>query len=108
MFFLVLQTEEEQLKMERIYHTYRNRLYSVALKSVKNKGLAEDYVANTFLVAMENLDKIDESDEKRTMGYLAIICTRLIYKDYNKNKKLEEAFEKTEQGYLVVPKTVTE
>lgn len=59
-------------KMTAIYEKYKNTMYAVALKILKNPQDAEDAVHNAILPIMRNLDAIKDVDSKDCMYYVTM------------------------------------
>ncbi len=73
MLFFMFDSENE-LKIERLYHSYKKLLYKVAFDILHDNALSEDAVHDTFLRVMKNLNKIDEENCPRTRNFLVVIC----------------------------------
>lgn len=73
LYLYMLDTEEEKDKFTRIYEDYRQFMFYVANKVLRDEGLAEDALQESFLRVVNNLHKIDESDVPKTKGFLKII-----------------------------------
>lgn len=88
LFFLnMLDTEDEKTKFIALYNLYKDLLYWIARKRVKNSQDAEDCVQDTFLYVAKNFNKIDKIDSKRTKAYLSTIVTGFAIDIYNKSLK---------------------
>ena len=74
MFFIALEDEESQLKIERLYYRYRDIMYKTAYGILKDESLAEDAISESFIRIIRNLHKINESDESSTKNFLIIVC----------------------------------
>lgn len=81
-------------KWERLYIKYWKLLYAVAIRRLMNGSDAADAVQTTFEKVSQNLDKIDEADERRTFNYLLSILKNLITDKYRMAKKEQEALTK--------------
>ena len=55
----LLETEEEKNQLMILYQCFREPLYEVAFFKVKSVEKAEDFVHETFMKMMDNLDRID-------------------------------------------------
>ena len=51
----------EKQAIEILYNTYREKLYFFVLKNVDNKDLAEDIIEETFLSAMQNINRLKDA-----------------------------------------------
>lgn len=69
----MIETAEDQTKFERIYTQYKDILYGVAYKILKDPQDAEDAVHCAFVKLAENIYKIDEAICPKTKGYIVTI-----------------------------------
>lgn len=81
-------------KWERLYVKYWKLLYAAAIRRLMNRSDAADAVQTTFERVSQNLDKIDEDDERRTFNYLLSILKNLITDKYRMEKKEQQALTK--------------
>ena len=80
----MIETAEDQTKFERIYTQYRDILYCVAYKILKNPQDAEDAVHHAFVKLAENIYKIDEPICPKTKGYIVTIVENKAIDMYRK------------------------
>ena len=99
MIFLIIDSEEDMLKTERIYHKHRVLMYNVAYCILKDRYLAEDAVEEAFVRIIKNLDKIDENDDVRTRSYVAMICRNVAKSIYKKRTKENAAEDFPTESY---------
>lgn len=57
---MMLDTEEEKSKFEKIYFKYRQLMFKVANDILSDEYLAEDTVHKSFIKIMKHLDKIND------------------------------------------------
>ncbi len=88
----LLDKEEEISKFELIYNTYKNTMYYIAHNILNDSYLSEDAVHEAFLRIINNLEKIEEVDSKKTKGLVVIIVKNISIDIYRKNKKEREQF----------------
>lgn len=75
----MLETPEEKSKFETIYLENRNLLFHVANRILHNDQDAEDAVHYAFVKLAENMHRIADADNPKTIGYLvAIVENRAI------------------------------
>ena len=60
-YLMMIDSQEDQSKFEKVYLTYRGLMYHVAYKILNNKHDAEDAVHSAFIKIAENIQKIDKS-----------------------------------------------
>lgn len=70
--------------LERVYNKTNRILFGYAMSILKDQGLAEDAVQESFLRLSINLDKIDSPESKRTLNYMITIVKNLCYTIYDK------------------------
>ena len=87
MYLAMVDDPGAQAKITELYVSYRQMMYYVAYRILKNKEDAEDVVQSAFMRAIDHLDDIDENDVQRTKAYLAIITQNLAYDTYRVNKR---------------------
>lgn len=83
----MIQSEEDKSKFEQIYTTYKQTMFYVANRIVRDQYLAEDIVHQAFLKIMDNLDKINEINCHKTKGYIVVIVQNLSIDFYRKRKR---------------------
>lgn len=93
-FWEVLETEEEKEQTLLLYRCFKDTLYSIAFSMLKDEGKAEDIVQETFIVLMNNLNKID----KDTYTFLESFLKK---KKIKKSLSLKE-FSKQTNNYVYV------
>ncbi len=83
----MIQSEEDKNKFEEIYNTYRQTMFYLANRIVRDQYLAEDIVHQAFLKIMDNLDKINEINCHKTNGFIVVIVENLSIDFYRKRKR---------------------
>lgn len=82
-----MELEEDKSKFEEIYNTYRQTMFYVSNRIVKDQYLAEDIIHQAFLKIIDNLDKINEINCHKTKGYIVVIVQNLSIDFYRKRKR---------------------
>ncbi|MER0286000.1 sigma-70 family RNA polymerase sigma factor [Clostridioides difficile] len=105
----MLEFEEDKIKFEKIYEKYRQIMFYVANKILKDDHLSEDAVHNAFLRIIKNIDKIDEVDSPRTKAFIVIIVERIAIDFYRKRKRekvsdIEEEYKHREINFSIEDK----
>ncbi len=88
----MIESEDDQLKFERIYLQYRGLLFYTANKVLHNEQDAEDAVHMAFLKIAENIGKIGDTDCPKTRSYIVTIAENKaidLYRKKNREKKTE-------------------
>lgn len=83
----MILSEEDNLKFEDIYNTYRQTMFSVANRIIKEQYLSEDIIQRAFIRIISNLDNIEEVNSHQTKGFVVIIVRNIAIDFYRKRKK---------------------
>lgn len=86
-YLMMLDTEEEKSKFEKVYFKYRQLMFQVANGILKDEYLAEDVVHKSFIKIMKHLDKIKEIECPKTKGFVVIIVKNTAIDLYRKRKR---------------------
>ncbi len=76
-------------KFSQIYDLTYKLVYFVALNIVKDKGIAEDIVQNTYIKVFEEIDKYENNN---FLAWLTTIARNLSINEFNRRKR-ESTFE---------------
>lgn len=82
----MIETAEDQSKFEIIYTEYRNYMYRVAYKILRNQQDAEDIVHHAFVKIAENISKIEDPRCLKTKGYIVTIVKNGAIDVYRRKK----------------------
>ena len=82
----MLETEEEQDKLETVYNRYYASMRSTARRYVGQYSMDEDIVHEAILTIIENLDMVDLSKEWRAKSFVCTITANKA-KDWLKHEK---------------------
>lgn len=112
----MIQSEEDKVKFEEIYTTYRQTMLYVSNRIVRDQYLAEDIVHQAFLKIIDNLDKINEINCHKTKGYIVVIVQNLSIDYYRKRKiennisldEIEKCIENIEQKDILITNDLEE
>lgn len=86
----MIDTQEDRDKFERLFHQYERCLKYTAQNILFDEHLAEDAVQEAFIRIIGCLDKIDESDEHKTIGFLMTVVKNISYDIKRKRGKNQE------------------
>ena len=75
-FTQMLETADERLKMEQIFHTYGNLMFHVANKVLNNEHDAEDAVQQALFAIYRNLEKFSEIKCPQSRSFVVTIVER--------------------------------
>lgn len=90
LYLSMIDTQEEREKFERLFHQYERCLKYTAQNILFDEHLAEDAVQETFIRIISCLDKIDESDEHKTIAFLITVIKNISYDMKRKRGKAQE------------------
>lgn len=86
-FLHLLETEEDRQKLERLYLAYRQTMFYVAHRILKNHHESEDAVHQAFLRVIDNIHRINESACHKTRALLVVITENIAIDMYRKRKR---------------------
>ena len=83
MILFVFDTEEERDKFIYIYDKYKKTaIYTIKL-FISDNYIVEDLLQDIFIIIAKNLQKIDETDVKRTRNYIITITRNYCKSHWN-------------------------
>ena len=100
-FTQMLETVDERLKIEEIFHTYGNLMFHVANKVLHNDHDAEDAVQQALFAIYQNLEKISEIKCPQSRGFIVTIVERKAIDLYR--AKQRNAVVPFEEEFINVP-----
>lgn len=86
-YLMMMDSQEDQSKFEKVYLTYRGLMYHVAYKILNNKHDAEDAVHSAFIKIAENIQKIGDPVCPKTQNYVVTIVENKAIDLYRANKR---------------------
>ena len=86
-YLMMIDSQEDQSKFEKVYLTYRGLMYHVAYKILNNKHDAEDAVHSAFIKIAENIQKIGDPVCPKTQNYVVTIVENKAIDLYRANKR---------------------
>ena len=84
--------KEKCQKIELLYNTYKRLMYKEAFDILKEKGLAEDAVHQSFVKILKYRDDIGEIEDIKTKNFLMVVCRNSAINLYNQNKKDDKIY----------------
>lgn len=90
---LVLDTEEERSKFEKLYDRYKYIMRQVAVDILKDNYLAEDAVHEALIKIAKNFSKVGDIESVKTRNFIIIIVkntARTIWEKESKYIKIDE------------------
>ena len=86
-YLMMIDSQEDQSKFEKVYLTYKGLMYHVAYKILNNEHDAEDVVHSAFVKIVENIQKIDVPVCQKTQNYVVTIVENKAIDLYRENKR---------------------
>lgn len=83
----MIDDEDDRHKFENLYNTYKQLLFYIANKILRDEYLSEDAVHISFIKIAKNINKIDTIDSRKTKSFITIITKRTAIDIYRKYKK---------------------
>ena len=100
-FTQMLETADERLKIEEIFHTYGNLMFHVANKILNNDHDAEDTVQQALFAVYQNLEKFSEIKCPQSRSFIVTIVERKAIDLYR--AKQRNAVVPFEEEFINVP-----
>lgn len=85
-YLLLIDNETERDKFEQLYIRYKGSMFKIANDILKDVGLSEDIVHQSFIKIMNNLHKIDDVFSNKTRAFIVIIVRNTAIDMYRKRK----------------------
>ena len=76
LYLQIIENDDDKMKFERLYIQYRDQMYHVALRILKNSFDAEDAVHQAFISIIKNLNEISSIKCPETHSYVVVIVER--------------------------------
>ena len=86
---LAIENDEQRLLAEELFIKYRKKMYSIALRRVKDPNDAEDAVSEAFFHVVDHIEKFEDAESKASVGLLSIITDRCAIRIFNQRTKAE-------------------
>lgn len=84
--FLTIQNDNERLLAERLYLTYKNKMYNIAFSILHNKEDAEDAVMDSVYKIVKNISIFTDIDRNKTESLIVIIIRNTAINRYHYNQ----------------------
>lgn len=69
----LIDNEEDKIKFEKMYNTYQEYMFNIALSILKNEALAEETVQDCFLIIAKKISGVVDVDSKKTKAMVSIM-----------------------------------
>lgn len=101
LFLSVIENPRERLKMQRLYEKYNKLVYFYVNEILNNHHLSEEAVQDTYLRILNNLSKINEREETKTVNFIITVAKNVARsKAVKENKVMPVDFDDAENDYL--------
>ena len=89
--FGLVDTEEEQDKLEALFHRYKGMMFSTIKGIIKDKELSEDILQEALIKIANNIDKVnDDIHSNDAKSFIMTITKNTALDYYRKNAKRRE------------------
>ena len=85
--FLTIKDPDERLLAERLYLTYKSRMYNVAYAILHNKEDAEDAVMDSVYKIVKNISRFTTADRNKIESLIVIIVRNTAINRYHANRR---------------------
>lgn len=85
-YIALIESAEDKRKFELLYNNYKQLMFYVANRVLKDHYLSEDVVHQSFLRILKNLEKIDRVDSRRTKSFILVIVENIAIDYYRKRQ----------------------
>ena len=76
-FLIIIKDEHSQSKLEVLYMKYREDMYDVAFRILKDYHLAQDAVQSSFLRLSKSLNKMDGFGCNQKRAFIVIVVRNI-------------------------------
>lgn len=83
----LIDTSDEKKRFEQLYYTYRQIMFYVANRILKDEYLAEDAVYQAFIRIMNNFEKFSDIKCPKTRSLIVLIVENIAIDMYRKRKR---------------------
>ena len=87
MLFITFSSIEDKKEFYRLYEKYNKLVYRCIYEILNNSHDTEDALQKTWFKVSENMDKIENSNEKMKVGYICTIAKNTAIDLIRKNKE---------------------
>lgn len=79
LYLSLIETEEDKIKFEDIFNSYKKTMYYVANSILKDEHYSHDAVQNSFLKIIKNIDKIEDVKSNKTKGFIVTYYSKELF-----------------------------
>lgn len=94
----MIESPEDKMKFERLYHKYRDLMYNIAYSFLKDEHDAEDAVHQAFVSIIENLEKLSSVECPKTKAFCVIVVERKALNMIRERKKYADSYDLELEG----------
>lgn len=87
-FLAVIESDDDRRLFEKLYSSYKDKLYYIAFGMLSDEKLSEDAVHDTYMKVIDHIDKFYDISEKHTQNLIILILKNTV-RDMLKKKKAE-------------------
>jgi len=93
-----MDKQTERINLETLYEQYKNQIYTLCIKLVYSKDLADDLFSETWVKAAEKFYQIDY--KKSPANWVYTICLNIYRKSIKKKQIINILNDSTEIAYI--------
>lgn len=82
----MIESGEDKRKFEELYTSYKQTMFYVANKILRDEHLSEDVVHQAFIRILNNLDRIEIVDSNKSKAFVTVIVENIAIDFYRKRK----------------------
>lgn len=83
----MIELGEEKRKFEQLYKEYKQIMFYIANRILRDTYMSEDVVHQGFIRIMNNMDKVGEVESRKTKAFVLVIVENIAIDYYRKRSK---------------------
>lgn len=87
-YILMIENDSDKSLAESLYTTYKDKMYAIAYKVLRNNADAEDAVSMAFIRIVTNIKKFYDMDCNKTKSLIGIIIKGIAIDIYRRKNKI--------------------
>lgn len=82
-----MTTDSKQERFAQLYSIYSGSMYRIAYSILRDEGLSQDAVQQTFLKLYSDMDRVGEPHRGKTRSYMVVLVRNTAIDSYRKRKR---------------------
>lgn len=87
-----MTTDSTQERFAQLYSIYSGSMYRIAYGILRDEGLAQDAVQQTFLKLYSDMDRVGEPRSGKTRSFMVVLVRNTAIDSYRKRKREQVIF----------------